>query len=165
MRLIKLTQEKCAVVSDKDYKTLINYKWFALKSDKMDGYYVAARKLADDSMVYMHRQILNAPEGFEVDHRNGNGLDNRRHNIRVVTRAQNRWNSKRRKDNKSGVKGVSWHSTNKMWVANIKVNKKLHHLGSFESIELAIRARKSAEKRYHGRYAYDEKLRGKDNDR
>ena len=84
----------------------------------------------------MHQFIT----GFiETDHRNGNGLDNRRRNLRSATRAQNRHNSKRRKDNTSGFKGVS-HDVNKGWKAYLYLDSKQYYLGSYETPEEAATA-------------------------
>ena len=77
------------------------------------------------------------PKGFQIDHINGNILDNRIENLRLATYAENQWNAKTRVDNKSGVKGVSWHKASQKWRAQIKQNKVLYDLGIHDTIQKA----------------------------
>lgn len=84
----------------------------------------------------------------EIDHIDGNGMNNRIENLRDVTRAENFRNARRSKMNTSGVTGVFWESADKVWRARIKVNSKSINLGSFKSIGDAIAARKAGEKQY-----------------
>jgi len=96
-----------------------------------------------------------------IDHINGNGLDNRISNLRAVTKAENSKNIKLKSDNKSGVHGVCWHSRENKWKACIHHNNKKIHLGTFLSLDDAIKARKEAEKTYkyhnnHGRISNGE---------
>jgi hypothetical protein len=84
-KLIPLTQGKFAIVDAEDYERLSKYKWHV---DKGDSTYYAARGIVGKNFR-MHREILNAPEGLVVDHRNHNGLDNRKKNLRLCTRSQN----------------------------------------------------------------------------
>jgi hypothetical protein len=81
----------------------------------------------------MHRVILDAPEGSEVDHVNGDGLDNRRKNIRLVTRTENLRHQKTFRNSKSGYKGVTFNPVNGRWKATL-------NLGTFDSAEEAARA-------------------------
>jgi len=87
------------------------------------------------------------PNGF-IDHINQNPSDNRIENLRVVSRSDNAKNTKVRCDNSSGVIGVSWHSNKKRWVARINVNRKRIELGSYLTIEEAIKVRAKAEIEY-----------------
>lgn len=94
----------------------------------------------------------------QIDHINGNKLDNRLCNLRNVDAANNLRNTAIRKDNKSGVVGVNFHKTSGKWVSYIRVNGKHKHLGTFEDKSQAIEERKKAEKLYgfhenHGRKA------------
>lgn len=84
------------------------------------------------------------PDG-EIDHINQNKLDNRIANLRVVEHAINSRNTPKRKRNKSGFTGVAWHKHNKRWNAYIRVDGKMHHLGSFTSLQDAVSARSEAE--------------------
>ena len=92
----------------------------------------------------------------EIDHINGIRTDNRWSNLRSVSRVENQHNRKLPTNNKSGVHGVCWHKSLGKWVAQIRLNEKIKHLGCFSSIDDAIEARKIAEKKYgyhdnHGR--------------
>jgi hypothetical protein len=90
MKKIKLTQGKFALVNDSDYEWLMQWKWHAHK-DKNGKLWYAERadKSRKPKLVKMHREILRTPAGLVVDHRNGNGLDNRRVNIHSCTTAEN----------------------------------------------------------------------------
>jgi hypothetical protein len=83
-KLIPLTQGKFAIVDNADFDWLNQWKWYAVKS--YNTWY--ARRF---SSIPMHRQIMSAPSGTEIDHRNHNGLDNRRQNLRFSTSAENQW--------------------------------------------------------------------------
>lgn len=98
-----------------------------------------------------HRVImamLNNVWPAEVDHINGNRLDNRASNLRVVTRSENGKNQRRHSTNKSGKSGVSWCNRQMAWVARITVDGRREHLGYFASLTAAARARSEAEARY-----------------
>ena len=83
-----------------------------------------------------------------VDHINHNTFDNRWENLRLVTNQENQRNMKLPKDNTSGVVGVYWHKPAKRWLASIRVDNRLVHLGSFASFSDAVDARKNAEVLY-----------------
>lgn len=89
--------------------------------------------------VYMHRLILNPPNGSDVDHINRNGLDNRRSNLRITTRRQNNANAVR-KNHTSKFKGVSWNTERKCWVGSGSKDGKRLYLGRFPKEEDAARA-------------------------
>lgn len=93
------------------------------------------------------------PKGIDMDHINGNRADNRWANLRTVTRSQNNYNMGISKRNVSGVKGVSWVAKREKWLARLKVEGKIIHLGEFKDKQLAIAARKAGEDKYHGEYA------------
>ncbi len=94
-----------------------------------------------EEKIDMHRLIMNPPKGMEVDHINGNRLDNRRENLRIVTSQQNKMNSGTRKHS-SIYKGVSWNKNSKSWRANMTFNKKHISLGQYIN-------------EYHAALAYD----------
>lgn len=83
--------------------------------------------------------------GADIDHINGRRDDNRIANLRVVSRAENLRNQRRRANNASGVMGVSWHSPSKKWLAQIGASGRLKHLGYFTDFDVAVAARKAAE--------------------
>lgn len=105
--------------------------------------------------IFMHNLIAKA-HGYdcalEVDHINGIRYDNRKQNLRTVTRAQNIENAKKYVTNKSGYKGVFFRAEWDRWEANITVNSKRLHLGVFKNYEDAVLARKAAEEKYFGQF-------------
>ena len=106
--------------------------------------------------VYLHRVIFAFHHGYLpkfVDHINGIRDDNRIENLRPATRLQQNLNTKVRKDNATGIKGVSFRKDRKKWQARIKHAGKEMHLGFFDDIGEAATARKDAEKRLHGEFA------------
>jgi hypothetical protein len=92
-------------------------------------------------------------EGFEIDHLNGDGSDNRIENLRLATIQQNKQNRRTPRNNTSGVKGVLWLASAGKWEARIVLNKKLIRLGSFMSIQDAKEARELAELRLYGKFS------------
>lgn len=105
MKEIELTQGQVAIVDDDDFEDLSLYKWFAKKEG---GIFYAARSYgAKRNTMKMHIYIMKPVDGFVIDHINGNGLDNRKSNLRICSHAENMRNRKLHKDNSSGYKGVS----------------------------------------------------------
>lgn len=102
----------------------------------------------------MHRVILNTPKGMESDHINGDGLDNRRCNLRICTTSQNQQNQQTQSRIKSsGFKGVNWAKRANKWVARIVIAKKEMWLGSFDSELKAALAYDNAAKKYFGEFS------------
>jgi hypothetical protein len=101
---------------------------------------------------YLHRVIMDCPEGMFIDHKDHNKLNNCRSNLRIVTQQQNNMNNAKQKNNKSGVLGVHWYKASEKWRARIKINNKEIHLGSFDNLEDASKARKEAEIKYFGEF-------------
>lgn len=102
----------------------------------------------------LHRIVCPAPLGSFVDHINGNRLDNRRSNLRVVTKSQNNQNNQKLSSrNRSGKTGVSWEEDAGKWRAQIALNHKARFLGLFSELNQAIKARREAELKYFGEYA------------
>jgi len=100
----------------------------------------------------MHRQLINVPKGYVIDHINGSGLDNRRANLRLATVAQNAWNSKKRNP-RSGYKGVWLAKEKGLWRAAIFCNRKRKHLGYFKDKVDAARAYDKAATKLHKEFA------------
>jgi hypothetical protein len=108
--------------------------------------------------LYLHREILQASTGTEVDHRNGDTLDCRRENLRLATHAQNARNTKTPVSNTTGFKGVRRIKTK--WTAYIKIDGKQRHLGCFTSKREAARAYDAAAQQAWGEFARPNKKRG-----
>ena len=87
----------------------------------------------------MHRMIMQAPKGVEVDHINGNGLDNRRENLRLATRHENCRNARKQQGCSSRYRGVSWYKTKQRWESRLNFNGRLYHLGYHDDEEDAAR--------------------------
>ena len=103
----------------------------------------------------MHRFIINAPTGREVDHLNGDGLDNRRDNIRLCNSAQNKCAFRRKRaGSTSKYRGVYWHAQKQKWRVRVKKDGKDYSLGLFASEIDAAVARDAAALRLHGKYAH-----------
>lgn len=146
---ISLSRNMCTLVDAGDYRELSKYGWYALRSDIS---FYAARKVGKTTIL-MHREILKLTKGEYTDHINGNTLDNRKCNIRKCTNAENARNQKRRRDNTSGYKGVSYFKRDNNYRARIKVNYKQIHLGYFNNKTDAAKAYDVAAKKYHGEFA------------
>jgi hypothetical protein len=91
-------------------------------------------------------------DGIEVDHINGNTLDNRKSNLRLCSHKENGRNRKLNKNNTSGAKGVNWDKHALKWKCEIRINTKKLYLGLFAEIEQAKKAYAEASKKYHGEY-------------
>jgi hypothetical protein len=136
------------MVDDEDYKKLNNFHWQA------DKYGIVSRHIGKKKHILMYRQIMNAPLGIEIDHIDGNRLNNQKSNLRFATSSQNKMNRGPRKDNKSGYKGVSWHKERNKWTARIMINGEYKHLGLFDNILNAVNAYNKIAKTYYGEYAW-----------
>ena len=138
---IKLTNGKHALVDDEDFDLLNKFNWCATK---ITNTYYANRAIVVNGEQYqlrMHRVILGFKkgDGKQSDHINGNGLDNRRSNLRECTSQQNNFNRSANVNAKSKYKGVK-QKKNKKWEANIQFNKKKIYIGSFDNEDDAGRA-------------------------
>ncbi len=149
---IALTQGKVALVDDEDYEELSKFKWYAAKNRKT--WYVARAigKRPHQRQVLMHREILGAQPGEQCDHINGDGLDNRRCNLRFCTNSQNQMN-RRIYGGTSRFKGVMWNKRHKMWYAQIKHDGKQYHLGCFHKQTDAAHAYDTAARNLFGEFA------------
>lgn len=137
---IELTQGKYALVDSEDINLVKQYKWHFVKH----GY---AESVTKGKHIYMHRLITNAPKGKEVDHINGDKLDNRKKNLRLVNHTVNMQNSLR-KTNLSGFRGVRKNLVG--WQAYIFLKNKFINLGNFRTPEEAFEARREGEIKYFG---------------
>jgi hypothetical protein len=159
MKKIKLTGGKFAIIDDEDYERINQHKWFiSTNKSSATNYAVRNRKSTEKNkiklaQIKMHREILNYFDYLTVDHINGNGLDNRRINLRLCTVFQNTHNLRTRKTNTSGYKGVVWYKAGKYWQAQIKVNYKNIYLGRFLNKKEAALAYNNGAIKYFGEFA------------
>ena len=105
---VPLTHGKVAIIDEQDAERVLRYNWFVMGDRNI---YAAADIQNPDGkheLWMLHRFILQPPLGVQVDHRDGDGLNNCRSNLRLASRNQNTQNLRRPKNNKSGFKGVSW---------------------------------------------------------
>lgn len=139
---------------DRGWNTRFSWKPVAIRLDRR-GYQIIA--FAPYNNIFAHRlawfYITGKWPAEELDHINGNPLDNRMINLREATRKQNMINQKTRSNNTSGVKGVSWSKKSGAWYAYINKDKIMYSLGMFDNIDDAIRTRKEAEREFHGEWA------------
>ena len=143
--LVPLTKGKFAIVDGDMFDYLNQWKWTFEKR-------YAVRKV-NKKAIYMHRLIAEAKEGFEIDHINGDSLDNRISNLRSCTHAQNCRNTKIQTNNTSGFKGVSFNKGKKKWKAYINLDRVQKFLGYHRDIKAAAQAYNRAAREYFGEFA------------
>lgn len=152
-KLIKLTQGKFAIVDDEDYEWLKGFKWhvhndprncYARTSERVNGKVVN---------TLMHRLILDAKRGDDVDHENHNGLDNRRMKIRIATKSQNNRNRIPNRSGSSKYKGVCFHKKAGKWMAGITINYHNIYLGIYHDETKAAKAYDAAAMKHFGEFA------------
>ncbi len=147
---IRLTQNRVAIIDSLDWDKVKDYSWSAHRASNFVFYAEAKALDGSDKLVKMHHLILAVPKGMECDHKDLNGLNNTRKNLRLATKAQNRMNRKMQTNNKSGYKGVD--RIRGRFVARIRFNKHLHHLGTFNTVEEAYAAYCKAGKELFGEF-------------
>jgi hypothetical protein len=162
-RLIPLTQGYNAIVDTADYERVVDDgPWSADVQRCRDGSIrcVYARHHVYDvngkqTTESLHRFILNRQpgDGVLVDHRDGDGLNNRRSNLRLATPADNARNHKKSANNTSGFVGVSWHEPSRKWVAQVCVDGNNLWLGLYSTAKDAAVARDAAAKHLYGGFA------------
>jgi hypothetical protein len=167
LKEIELTQGKCALVDDEDYERLSAFKWYAARDRRNEGKstWYAATKLprglgGGQTTLKMHRFLMDAPPGMDVDHKDHNGLNNRRNNLRLCTRRQNSQNRVKQANSASWYKGVSWRKDRAKWHALIRVEGRLLHLGYYASEEDAGRAYDQAAVEHFGEFAHTNAAEG-----
>ncbi len=151
---IPLTQGLVAVIDAKDLPLAAGRLWYAQRIGK--SLYAAANPKrakggARGGLIYLHRVILRHEEG-EIDHRDGDGLNNTRRNLRPATHRQNAQNRTKPKNNRSGHEGVCWDKAVKKWKAYLRAEGKQIHLGYFDSLEAAVDERKVAARHRYGSF-------------
>jgi len=149
VRYIPLTQGKFAIVDAADYERVSQYKWHLSRQ----GSNLYAHRKPRGHTVPMHRFIMNPPKGMVVDHIDGNGLNNRRCNLRICTQRQNVHNS-RPSGEASAYKGVRWDKSRQRWIAAIYDGTRHIHVGRFDDEAEAARAYDRKALELFGEYAY-----------
>ena len=151
---IPLTMGMVAIVDETDAAAVQQYKWHASKTS--DGHYYARGYVQQSGKwvkVYMHRYLTGAAKGVDVDHKNGNALDNRRINLRVCTHAENMRNQRARVARPGSRKGVWFDRARNKYQAYVNVNGKRISLGRFATDGEAIAAHNAAALAHHGEFA------------
>lgn len=149
MREITLSNGGVAIIDDEDYELVAGYEWRLLSSPGKGSYAVASK---DGETIWMHRLIAGDPSGLLIDHRDGNGLLNRRSNLRPATRKQNSAN--RRKNVGCQYKGVRKDRRSKGYHATVRAGGKAKYLGSFPSALAAAKAYDAAASEAFGEFAH-----------
>lgn len=155
MKRIPLTQGKFTLVDDEDFEWLNSFKWqHSHSTGNPRGY--AKRNLNykvegvwKSTVIYLHRFLMNPPPNLQVDHINGDKLDNRRDNLRLVSQRENLINKPKRSDSRNRYKGISTRPSGTFY-ANIKVHGKYIYLGTYTTAEEAARAYDEAARKYFG---------------
>jgi len=160
---IKLSQGKKAIIDERDKVAVLSHpwKWYCRKT-RLGTYYAVAnirKETGKKGLIFLHRFLIPVPKGKFVDHINGNGLDNRRSNLRIASTQQNTRNARKKKGTVSKYKGVSFHKQNKNWKSFITKDYKFIHLGSFKTEIEAAKAYDVAAKKLFGEFCLtNEKL-------
>jgi hypothetical protein len=150
---IPLTKGHVAIIDVHDIHLVIARNWHA----HVQNHTVYAKRGANKGGkyvgVYLHSALLGpAPDGMRIDHRDGNGLNNRRSNLRYATDSQNSSNRRFAQKSTSGVKGVTWHKASAAWQSQIKVRGKGIYLGLFRCRTAAHLAYAKASQALHGQF-------------
>ncbi len=146
-----------AQIDPEDLFIIVAHSWTAmtLKTGECEVYHYAQTKIKNKTIL-MHRLIADPERKQVVDHKNGDGLDNRKANLRVCSHSQNMQNKRLYRNNKSGRKGVykvpCSAGNSVRWRSEINVNKRRVRLGTYETLDAASAAYEEASKRLHGEF-------------
>lgn len=153
MKRIKLTQNKYALIDNEDFKKVSKFNWYAKKISNI--YYAThgVRVGGKDKTVFLHQFILNFPNKL-IDHKDRNGLNNQKENLRICTPTQNGANKiKQSNKTSSKYKGVYWHRLSSRWVAQVGINNKCYNLGSFKTESEAAKIYNKKARELFGNFA------------
>jgi hypothetical protein len=153
--LLALSQGRYAIVDTMDYKWLNQWKWYAHWGGYGVWYVMRQKDMGEgrQTSLSLHRVILNAHAGVYVDHRNRDGLDNRRCNLRIATSSQNKANRVKAKRNTSGYKGVTWHRSSRKWQAQINHGCQKIYMGQYDDPLVAAKKYDEKAKEMFGEFA------------
>ncbi len=154
MKTIPLSQGQVAIIDDEDFNWVNQYKW-SFQRNRRTGYAVRSVKYhGKQTRSPLHREVLGlGPGDPEVDHRDGNGLNCTKDNLRMATRQQNQRNQRKHLGTSSQFKGVCWDKANRKWLAQIQVDGYLEYLGRFDAELTAARAYNLAAVQAFGEFA------------
>lgn len=161
MREVPLTKGLFALVDDADFDRVATFRWYAFRRGRLWHAARSVKRKGKRSTIHMHRWLLDAPNGVEVDHRDGNGLNNTRENLRLCTHGQNAINHRRSFSSKSSrFHGVCWHARSQRWRVVICAGEKTSsgrarqiYVGVYRYEIDAARAYDRAAIRHHGEFA------------
>lgn len=145
MATVPLTKGLVALVDDRDLPTVVGLRWQAAARSNGNGWY------AKSSHVLMHRLLM--PGVGRVDHVNGDGLDNRRENLRPATQSQNLANQRPCRGGSSRFKGVHWDRAKQRWMVTIRRDGRTRYVGRYDREVEAARAYNTAAVVLFGEYA------------
>lgn len=139
MKRIELTKGKYTLVDDEDFEFLNQWRWYAQKCSRT--FYAMRKEMPSRITICMHRQILDLNNSkLEPDHKDHDGLNNQRSNLRIATRQQNLFNKSSEKNSTSKFKGVHFHKKNRNWRAMITFNGNKKHIGCYSNEQEAATA-------------------------
>lgn len=151
---VQLTMGYEAVIDAVEAPLVGQWNWTALLQPHSNTVYAYRHDCSGPKKrnVRMHRLIAGDPPGLDVDHRDGNGLNNRRSNLRAATKSQNAHNARLSRRNSSGAKGVYWSNRAQRWIVEIRLHGQRHYVGTFVRLDDASSAYASASARLHGEF-------------
>ena len=153
---IPLTQGQVAMIDDEDFDLVIKYTWCAQWSPCTKSFYASTKIRKPDgkrTTLMMHRLIMGAKKGQQVDHIHHLTMDNRKSELRLCTGSQNLCNTVKYSNNTSGYKGVSWHKQRQKWRPDIMLSGKQKFLSLYATPEAAHQAYCKAALELHGDFA------------
>lgn len=159
MKELQLSQGLFAQVDDEDFETASAFKWTALKQKRTYYAYRMVKRDGKQKAIYLHRWLMKTPRDMVTDHRDGNGLNCQRSNLRICTKTQNAQNiQKIRKSTTSKYKGVFAYTKTvtqirRYFQVSIQAEGKEYSLGIFRDEIAAAKAYNAAAIKYHGEFA------------
>ena len=153
MKEIPLTRGHVALVDDEDYGRASAFRWYALTNSGVVYATRAYRDATKQKRMYLHHFVTGVDAATYIDHKNHNGLDCQKHNLRIATNQQNQDNSRKQVGVSSQYKGVSWNKQKQRWKAAVWTTGKPIFLGWFKNEGDAARAYNEGAKTLFGEYS------------
>lgn len=150
---IPLTKGHFAIIDAEDYNFVMQWKWQSAQARPDANIYAKRthRAIGGRKTIAMHRLIMNCPDDMQVDHIDGNGLNNSKSNLRICTRLQNNLNRKINKSNATGFKGIYKHGIS--YCGEIGYQGKQYQLGAYNNPELAAKVYDIHALKFNGEFA------------